>query len=215
MQAQQEKPAIRPTTGLLAAGNANDHFHTLHQDDLVKLIESKQAQTIDILKLVIETGGTTTTRYAHSYIGLGLTPQVGLELNKTKLNKLNEMWICVKAIVSLRPVQLHIDGRTETYSSLIFSNIDRMAKYLTLSKNSSINDGKFEVVSFRFINKFRLVSALLKASTVGLNSEQHEDHIAFTTIKPTAFQVDGEILDVDTNAAVTITAEHRALRCII
>ena len=215
MQAQQEKPTIQPTTGLLAAGNANDHFNSVHQDDLVKLIEKGQEQMIDVLKLAIKTPTKTTVRYAHSYIGLGLTPQVGLELNKTSLNKLNETWISLRAIALLRPVRIRISGHTQIYSSLIFSNIDRMAKYLTLSKDSSINDGKFEVISFRFINKIRLISMLLKASTIGLDSQRHVSHFAFSTIKRTAFQVDGEILNVAKESQVTVSAEQRVLRCIV
>ena len=81
-----QKEGNHPTTGLLPAGNANDHFNNLHNDDLVDLIVDGISKNIDVLKLTYTAEGQETERYAHSYIGLGLTSVVGNQLNKKKLN---------------------------------------------------------------------------------------------------------------------------------
>lgn len=215
MEAINDHPKITPTTGLLAAGNANDHFNALHQEDILHLIQKSREQTIDLLELSITSSKKTSTRYAHSYIGLGLSPQVGLELNKTDLNKLNELFISIKTLLFLRPVKIKINSQNHRYSSLIFSNIDRMAKYLTLSKSSSITDGKFEVVSFGAMNRFKLLATILKASTIGLHGHRKESEFTFTTLHSTKLQVDGEIIGVPADSTVTVNSQRQSLRCIV
>lgn len=215
MEAIHQHPNIIPTTGLLAAGNANDHFNALHQEDILHLIQHNREQTIDLLQLSITSFKKTSTRYAHSYIGLGLSPQVGLELNKTDLNKLNELVISIRTLLFLRPVRIRVDRNIHRYSSLIFSNIDRMAKYLTLSKNSSITDGKFEVISFGVVNRFKLLATILKASTLGLDGHQKASQFVFTTLSFTKIQIDGEVIKVPANAEVTIKSRRQSLRCIV
>ena len=75
-----------PTTGLLPGGNANDHFNALHKDNFVTSVVNGQERHIDCLSVTVHSHTTPLERYAHSYIGLGITPEVGHELNKTHLN---------------------------------------------------------------------------------------------------------------------------------
>jgi diacylglycerol kinase (ATP) len=215
MEAQIKKPGILHTTGLLPAGNANDHFQSIYQNDIVSLIKTEKHQKIDILKVSITTANKTRVHYAHSYVGLGLTPHVGIELNKVKLNKISEFFVSAKALMTLRPIRISMDGRTKRYTSLIFSNIDRMAKYLTLSKNASITDGKFEVVAFGSLNRISLLGTLLKASTVGLNSQDHRSNASFIAVHDMKIQLDGEIIALKKNSHVEVTSEHHALSCVV
>jgi len=204
-----------PTTGLLPAGNANDHFTNLNKRDLVDMIVKDVSRNIDVLKFAYTQKGKVVERYAHSYIGFGLTPIVGNELNKNKLNLFNEVWIVARAILSVKSVRLQIDKKAHRYDSVIFSNVDKMSKYMKISQPSGITDGKFEVTIFRKRNKLRLVAMLLKASFVGLKENAKVSTYKVHTINKTILQADGEIITVDANTTVTITAEKQLLNCVI
>ena len=205
----------RPVAGLLPGGNANDHHRMLHQGDLVQNIVSQTEQTIDLLKLSAFAKGKLIERFGHSYIGIGLTPKAGKELNKTKLNRLKETVIVLRSIIWLRPVRIIVRGKRRAYDSVIFSNIDTMSKVMTLSKNAKLDDGKFEVTAFRRRNRWRLIRLLLRASTLGLKGTTHRKKFPFTTTAPLLMQVDGEIMKVDANSQITVTSEHAMLRCIV
>ena len=213
MKALQEGWTV--TTGLLPAGNANDHYHNLHQDDLIEQIVSTTTTKIDVLKLEGTVGGKSVTRYAHSYIGLGFTPLIGEELNKTSLNRFKETWIVARSLFTIKPVRLRIGPKARYYESVVFSNVDRMSKYLQISQPSSVTDGKFEVTIFRRRNKFQLIMVLLKA-TIGKVEEDHQvSEFSLSTINKTPVQMDGEIITLDPRTDVRITIERQALPCVV
>jgi diacylglycerol kinase (ATP) len=213
LKAQNE--GAHPTTGLLPAGNANDHFHNLHNEDLIKLITKGITKKIDVLKMTYTYKGKVAERYAHSYIGFGLTPIVGKELNKTKLTILNEAWVVGRALLSVKSIKLKIGKKARHYDSVIFSNVDKMSKYLKISQPSHISDGKFEVTIFKRRNKIKLIALLLKASLVGLKEDDQVSTFMLETTQKTIAQADGEILTIDASTTVTITAEKQLLSCVI
>lgn len=213
LRAQAE--GAEPTCGLLPSGNANDHYHNLHQRPIDEQIISGSHRYIDILCIKARVGGKAWQRYAHSYIGIGLTPKVGQELNKVQLNRLREAWIVLRTLYRLRSSRLIVNGKEHEYDSLIFSNVRRMSKILSLSDTAKLSDGKFEIIAFRSHSKLKLLRKLIKATTIGLRSRRRADHFEFQTVRKTRIQLDGEIfvLDADSQAAVSLL--HRHLRCII
>jgi diacylglycerol kinase (ATP) len=213
MQAARDgHPAI---ASLLPAGNANDHYRNVNTGDLLELIATERVRSIDVLKYTGTEKGSPIERYAHSYIGLGLTPDVGRELNKSKLNFLREIVIVARTLFSIRPVRLAIDGKVRSYDSIIFSNIDSMSKVLKVSEPAEVNDGKFEVSIFRRRHKLQLIATLLKASLVGIKEDATVDVFTLKTIAETAIQADGEIVILDPKTTIEIRAEKQALRCIL
>lgn len=213
MRAQRE--GANPVAGLLPAGNANDHYTNLHATDTIKAILQHKTQTIDLLKLTARSDGQPLERFGHSYIGIGLTPKIGKELNETDLNWFNEIMIVLRVLFFLKPVRISIKGKTHSYDSLIFSNIDRMAKVLTLSKTASIQDGKFELTAFRARHKFKLISTLIHSSTLGVRDSVSLKKYRFKTVKPTLVQIDGEIRRIDATTEVAITIEPAVMKCIV
>lgn len=213
-RAQHE--GARPTAGLLPAGNANDHYHCLHHGDFVQAIVHSKGRSIDILKLEItKPDSPHFTRYAHSYIGLGLTPRVGRELNKTKLSPVKEVWLVGKTFIRSGRVNIIVRGQVQTYHSLIFSNINRMAKILALTKDSTVDDGKFEVSALYNKHKLGFALQLLKAAAPGLHSTTQTTRYTFNTTRRTVIQFDGETRPLEANAKVTVTICPKALKCII
>jgi diacylglycerol kinase (ATP) len=203
------------SVGLLPSGNANDHYTAQHSGDTVQRITANDFKKFDVLKLRLRDAQSTRVRYAHSYAGIGLTSRVGKELNKTELNRFNEVWLVLKHLWHHTSVKVAINDRPLRYESLVVSNIDRMSKVLSLSDNSSIKDGKFEINSVRQSNIFGLLSHLLRASTLGLNEHSQVSRFEFTCLQPLQIQIDGEIYECKKNTVIDITSEKQKLRTII
>ena len=213
IRAQQE--GAHPTAGLLPAGNANDHYHDVHRVDFAKAVGAGQVQQIDVLSLSSTRKGKPYERYAHSYIGFGMTPQVGAELNKVDLHWYNEIAIVTRVLFALRPIKILIGGKRRAYDSLIFSNVRKMSKVLSLSEKASNDDNAYEVTAFRRRNKPQLIRLLMKASISGLSGSPHRKPYVFETTKNTLVQLDGEVLTLDANSRVIISIEHKILGCIV
>lgn len=213
MKANRE--GFHATTGVLPAGNANDHHANLSQESLLEQIEKGVTRQIDLLSVTGCSKGKKFKRYAHSYIGLGLTPFVGRELNKTKLNPVKEFFIVAGSLIKLKPVALQIEEHPGFYDSLIFSNVDSMSKYLTISQPSSVDDGKFEVTIFKKRSKLRLIALLLRASVAGIKEDAQVSSFGFKTVDTTLLQADGEILNLDPNTDVQVGIEQQVLNCIV
>ena len=74
-----------------AAGNANDHRRTTAQRPLIDAITAGEVRRIDLLRLTIGDGVHARTQYAHSYIGMGLTPVMAIDLEKGGKGSLKEI----------------------------------------------------------------------------------------------------------------------------
>lgn len=207
--------ATTVVTGLLPSGNANDHYNAVHRGDLVERIAAGDVRHIDILAVDITHGDKKLRRYAHSYVGIGLTPHIGKALNETKLNPLSEAWLTLTRLFTNRSVKIAVDGTPRRYETLIFSNISRMAKVLSLSDDNSVSDGKFEVNGVRSSSRLLLIGHLLRASTEGLDENVRTDRFSFTCLQPMPIQLDGELVDLPRGAVCTVTCDPRRLACIV
>lgn len=206
------EPTSKIITGLLPSGNANDHYHSVHKGDVVDRIVKSDTQTIDLIKVTVG----DWTRYAHSYAGIGLTPHIGEKLTQATLNPVNEIWLSIRYFLNFRPVKIYTETGVHHYDSLIFSNIQRMSKYLTLSSEAKLDDGKFEIVGSKAGSFGKLLGHLFKATTVGLtNDASRASSYTFTSKRPIALQLDGEVYRFGPNSTVTISMALKALRCII
>lgn len=204
--------ASKIIAGLLPSGNANDHYHAVHHNDLVARIIRGDTRSVDVLKVTIG----DWSRYAHSYAGIGLTPHIGEKLTQAKLNPFNEVWLTMHHYFSLRPVKIRTDKGIRRYDSLIFSNIERMSKYMTLSTAAQIDDGKFEITGSRAGKIGTLTKHLFKASTSGLTDEaEHVTQYTFVSMRPLALQLDGEVFHFEAGSKVVVSIAPKALNCII
>ena len=213
MKAQNEGRTV--TTSVLPAGNANDHYRNLNKESLIDLIVEGKSRKIDLLKLTSTAHAKPIERYAHSYIGFGLTPKVGAELNKTKLTFFREAILVVRALLTVRSVPLKIGTRIRRYESIVCSNVDQMSKYLKISQPSRMDDGRFEVTIFTRRHKLRLVVLLIRASLLGVKGDARVASFSLETITPTLVQADGEVLKLDAGVSVEIVAENQILTTVI
>jgi diacylglycerol kinase family enzyme len=198
-----------------AAGNANDHRRTTREHHLADAIVAGDVRRIDLLRLTLGTGPDALTRYAHSYIGVGLTPVVAVDLEKGGKGSWREIVSVVRAFSRFRPFPIRLeDGRRRTIDSLLFANISQMAKYATLSEGARPDDGRFEVITQRRTGKLQVLATALRAATRGLGPQPSATHYAFTPLVPMPLQLDGELMELEADTPVAVDIAPRALATV-
>lgn len=213
---QAQLDGARPVCAVLPSGNANDHARTMQRGELVELIQRGAVTRLDLLKVVVRApDGTVLSRYAHSYVGVGLTPTVAVELNKHTLNTLKEAWIILKTFRRHRPVALVAGKRRLSVDSLICSIIPEMAKVLTISKEAHPQDGKFELTVFEHKLRLTLLYRLLRGVMFQMGTQQQLERYSFTLTNPAPIQLDGEILKLAGGSKVTIESCPDLLTTIV
>ncbi len=208
-------PSKNVIAGLLPSGNANDHFTAIGSKDVVADIIASKARYIDVLKIETTMKGRPWTRYAHSYLGVGISPVIGKELTKTKLNVFNEKVILIRELLSFDYVTVEMNGRRARLTSLICANINTMSKVLKLSKKDHVKDGKFEVSIIEAGSKAQIMGRIFQASTLGLKEKSSTSELRFKTIKATPIQLDGEVYTIDSDSEVKVTSVSDTLSIII
>ncbi|MCA9330065.1 hypothetical protein KDA11_05425, partial [Candidatus Saccharibacteria bacterium] len=169
---------------------------------------------IDVLYIKVASDNGTWRRYAHSYIGFGVTPEIGRELTQAQLNKANEVIISLKSFLKSKPFTIIEQVKTNEYQSIVISNIAKMSKVLGLAKDSTVNDGLFEIFALPPGKAFML-GVIVKSATVGLRYTKQTDKYVFKTVNKQPVQLDGEVFDIPANALVTVGIEQRNLACIV
>ena len=202
-------------TSLLPSGNANDHYNALKSSSLPENITAFDTTKIDVLQIDATVDGAPWRRFAHSYAGIGVTPQIGKKLTEAKLNPITEVFLVVKNLFTVSPVKIAINGKTHRYTSLVFSNISRMSKVLNLSDKSSVTDGKFEITGSESSSVFSLLRHLFAASLIGLKDVKQEETFQFRTLRPLTMQLDGEVYSFASNTDITVTCRKKLLTCIL
>lgn len=201
----------RVITGVLPSGNANDHYHFVHHGRTLTRIADGDTDEIDVLRVKFG----RIVRYAHSYAGLGATPQIGEALTKAKLNPLRETWFVITSLVRVRPVVLRVGGVTRRYDSIIWSNTGRMSKYLTLARDASIDDGMMEITRTKSASLWSLAAHFLRRAAKVVDEAPQAEEFTCIVVRATSIQLDGEVYDIDAGNTLTITCERRKLRTIV
>ena len=198
---------------VLAAGNANDHRRVTRERPLADAIVDGDVSKLDLLRMSVDDG--REPRYAHSYIGLGITPTVALELEKGGKGSIKEVISTIRTFSRFRPFQIETDSGTETFDSVIFANIREMAKFAVLSEEGRPDDGRFEVVVLRHTAKWRVLATAVRAAVRGLGPQPTAREYRFQTVDPMPVQVDGEVSEFERGVAVTVEIVPGALHTVL
>lgn len=206
---------VRAVCAVRAAGNANDHRRVTRERPLADAIVAGQVRRIDLLRLTIGTGSAAEVRYAHSYIGIGLTPVVAVDLEKGGKGSWREIVTVVRGFARFRPFPLRLeDGRRRRVDSLVFANIAEMAKHARLSEGGTPDDGRFEVITQRQTGKLRVLATAVRAATRGLGPQPSATHYGFTPLVPMPLQLDGELVELDADVPVAVDIAPLALATV-
>lgn len=199
-------------TGLLPAGNANDHYGFMHHGDVIQRIKSGRAEHIDILTIQSSAGWT---RFAHSYAGVGLTSQINDLLKQYEYNPLREFHLAFHKALNITPIRLTVAGKTKRLDNLLFLNAGRMSKMIRTSGRASISDGKFEIIEIKAGAVIDLARYFFHAITFGVSDAKQARTYEFTCEHDMGLQMDGERKQLYAGETITISITPRALHCII
>lgn len=198
-------------TGTLPAGNANDHFQSLHRGNTVARILRTDIDSIDC----IEVSFGRKKRYAHSYVGLGLTPQIGEQLNKHALSPVVELWIVLTKLFRIAPVKIKHNESVHSYDHLVISNIPKMSKYLTIASEAKVDDGLLEISTVRSGSLIRLFRHLIRRVIKNDAAPKQISEFSFTCMRRTKLQLDGEVIELKKDQRVRIRCAEKLLRTIV
>lgn len=211
MRAKRDDPEANPVVAVAAAGNANDHRRVMRDKPLIELITHAEPRPLDLLLTSVSADGFSLERYAHSYMGLGVTPQVGHELNKHGKSLLYELRTILKTYQSYAPFTITRDGTDLELDNLIFANINEMAKVLKLDDTNNVHDGKFEVIALRHRSRLGMLGTLLRAAVLGFSDRPSYQNYEFRTHEALPMQSDGEVDRLPVNSSVTVTSVKQAI----
>ncbi|MEC5179146.1 diacylglycerol/lipid kinase family protein [Arthrobacter sp. CG_A4] len=198
---------------VMAAGNANDHRRATGTKPLEEAIAEGNVRHVDLLRIHTGQGDDAPAVYAHSYIGFGLTPVMAIDIEEGSKGAIKEMVSVIRAFAKFKPFEIRqTDGKRRKLDSLVFANISEMAKYATLSDaDDEPSDGKFEVILFPHMPKWRVLLTALRATTQGLGDQPSVSTYEFTTLKSLPYQIDGEVKSVDADTLVKVECAPAAL----
>ncbi len=199
---------------LLPSGNANDHHTEVGSSMYYEHVLAHHVKSMDLIKVVSTIDGKQWTRYAHSYVGFGVSAHIGKQLTNASLNIINEKLIVLKNLLSFRYVLLQVNDSPTKYSSLVFSNIGRMSKVLTLANDSSVNDGKIEVNQIIYSNVLKTLFNLIRMIFTDISNDKSITRFQLKTINKTRVQLDGEDYVFDQNVDVKIEVIKSAIRFV-
>lgn len=215
MKAVETGKLKEPVVAVLPAGNANDHARTVHGDALLHdLIKQNSVKDMDLLKLTYATNNKTSVRYAHSYIGLGISAEAGAAINEVESNAVADVTAVATTLNQHTPFKIKRHGITRRIDSLIFANIPNMAKVLSIGNKLNVTDGLFEV--HRVVHKPlfpRLVALLRMALPVKQKISQYSSY-NFTLKSREKVQYDGEVAQLAANTGVTVNSVKHAIKTI-
>jgi diacylglycerol kinase family enzyme len=217
MRAKNQNPKLNPVCSILPSGNANDHRRSVRKRPLTWAILHSEPEAMDLLELTVERPGHTTTRYAHSYIGAGITSHAAKILNKEKLGPFKEIRLVAHSIFTYHPVAItEANGRTKRYDSLVFANVPHMSKVLRTGNKSDINNGSFRVAALPHRSQFWLLRITLNLLlfTFGLKSLPQQSTYTFSVPQNEQIQLDGELFKLRADAKATVTIKAAALPVI-
>ncbi len=201
---------------VLPSGNANDHHEATSSRSLEDRIIHSDIVAVDAIKVTATKDGQPFERYAHSYVGAGLTAHIGKKLTEAELNPFNEKWFVLKYLLLFRSVALRVepDLRWHRYSSIVFGNIGRMSKIIKLAQEAKHDDGKMEVYELRTTSLLKTVTSLVFASTLGLRPTSQLKKFEMTARHPLEVQLDGEVVKLDASEPIRIRIVRNALHTL-
>lgn len=217
MRAQTDFPSHRPVCAILPAGNANDHRRSVRKHPMTWAITRTDPEAMDLLELVISKSGHRQVRYAHSYIGLGISSHAAAQLNQEELGPIKEKLIVARAIFAFHPLAItHADGKTKRYDSLVFFNIHQMSKVLRAGRKADINNGSFRVAAIPHRSQFWLARIVLNILLFmfGLVRLPQQSRYEFSVPQTELIHLDGEVMRLPEGSHVSVQIKPAALLAI-
>lgn len=214
MEAKEQNRSAKPVVAVVAAGNANDHRRVMRDEPLIQLIRESRIRPLDLLLLDAKAKDYRLHRYAHSYIGFGITPQVGNEINKHGKSLFKELLTILRTYRVYAPFKIRRGSEITLLDNLVFANINEMAKVIKLDDENTPRDGKFEVISLPHRSRLDMLKTLLYAALKGFSNPPSYTEYSLKTIDQLPLQLDGEIEQLPPNSDVIVSSSYQAIESL-
>jgi len=209
IRAMDERESRRPVCAILAAGNANDHRRTVRRKALAHAILNDKPEAIDILSLSVKHPVNGFKRYAHSYIGFGLTGTIADQLNRERLNRFREVAIVLRTLLRFDHFTLtSADGKHEDLDSIVFAKLHQMSKIYKMGVATNLHDGLFRVVAIPHRHRFWFFVRVVAITLFGFKNPPLKTEYVFTLDKTQFAHCDGEVVKVPGTSEVRILCER-------
>ncbi len=163
---------------VMAAGNANDHRQATRERPRADAVVAGDVRRINLLRRTNGAGVGARTQYAHSYIGMGLTPIVAIDLERAAKARYGRS--CRSCGPSLG------SGRSPSNSTTI----------------DSTGSTAFCSPTSRRWRSTRHSAITINPTTAA--SHPTATRYDFVTVTPTPLQLDGELLTLDADAGTSV-----------
>jgi diacylglycerol kinase (ATP) len=210
-------PARRPLCALLPTGNANDHHRALDpQRPILERIRQPKYVEITLLKLLVfGPQGRDLERYAHSYIGFGTSGQAAHSLNKETRGVVREKLVVVRELLRPRRFEIVHSGYVKRLYSLLCTQVEVMAKHLTVGPEVKLTDGDFVFTETPAISRAQLLRQVARSVQGAPPQPETADKLSFMLLTSVQAQLDGETAWLAQGSTVTVTAQPKALKTLV
>jgi diacylglycerol kinase family enzyme len=207
LRAELETPGHQAICAIVAAGNANDHRRATAIRPMIWAITHVKPEPIDVLR--IQYG--KVTRYAHSYIGIGITGETVAQLNREKLTRWKEIKIVTRNLLNFQHFTIQTPERTREIDSLVFANIHRMSKIIRVNTRTDLHDGLFNFVLIPHRTRLKFLFILIGIVVFGVKNPVLLSSYQFTLPKPQLAQLDGEAIALPAKTIIKVDVLNEAL----
>lgn len=210
-----KKNNAKIVTAVLPSGNANDHYRAVHESTVIESILKDKTKRIGLLQLTATQGPKVILdRYAHSYVGFGVSSTVARSLNKGNKSPISEKWASLKIFFTFRPFKIKSEGKVLKLDSLLIGNIAEMAKVLEVAKNVEPEHKTFGLTLHSHHPRFHLISYFTGSVLYGQEPQKRLKKFEFQLLKKTSLQMDGETYSLNAGAVVTVRKKPDALKVL-
>ncbi len=197
--------------GTIPSGNANDHHRNAYKQPVAESINKRQFKKIDLIHLTAEhKGSIVLDKYAHSYIGIGVSAEVAQAINLGAKSLITEKLAGIKTFFNFKSFKIQIGNKKIRVDSLMANNIPEMAKTLTVADNISPNDGCFGLTLHEHKTRINLLNFFATAHFKQV-SATCEKELVFTMLSSVPVQMDGEVYKLKPGYKVTIKNVAKSL----
>lgn len=212
LRASMEDGKRKPVCAIMAAGNANDHRRSIRRQPLSRAILRGAPEAIDILRLDANIGQKSIVRFAHSYIGFGMTSVAAKRLNSQQLTRWKELKIVVRTLLRFRFFSIRFDdGKQIKLDSLVFANIHRMSKVIRLGKKTDLHNGMFLVATVPHLPLPQRFLRVISIALFGYKETYRKEPYEFTIPYSQIAHFDGEVMTLPGGARVRVQTAQETL----
>lgn len=205
----------KPLCAIHGAGYGNDHQRSVRgKTDLIAAIRKGSWWPLDLLKIELITGKKFAVRYAHSYLGFGITGEVAGEIDKTRHTWTPQWLEAARGFVKHEPIPLIVEGKQRSYHSLLLLNVSHFAKFLKGASNTSAADGKFEVIATRARGRWQIVAMGFRALLGRLGRHPQRISLSLELLQSATTQFDGESVELGAGTKLRVTSARHAVRTL-